>query len=336
MRICILSDAMGATPTAHGHGLGRAVHLIAEGLLAAGHDITLVAVEGSSFSGTLLTPCSEGKDNEKYLAKAAYAAHLQKPFDVFYDHGHQHLLSRFFPSFPIVNHYHDKWQPHAPNPICCSNAQRSLMTREVDERFAEARVIHNAIPADQITVSYRADSDEPYALFVGFLRDYKQPILAIEAAARGRFRLVMAGGQVGSNNFLFSGNEMVEYIGAAPRSHVIELMRGAQALLQLGHSEACPMVNIEAGLAGCPVAAFGSEGNLDYIVEGVNGYIIDPAAPDKVDAVIEAYEKARLLDRKQVRASVVDHWGSAERQIKECEDALRACAEGQRWGISRT
>jgi hypothetical protein len=56
MRVAVVSDAVFSTPHESGHGLGRVVSQLAEGLHRRGHDVTLFAKTGSTFSGKLVMP----------------------------------------------------------------------------------------------------------------------------------------------------------------------------------------------------------------------------------------------------------------------------------------
>lgn len=327
MKIAILSDTQGPTPLDGGHGLGRAVHNIAEGLLSRGHDVTLYAAEGSRFNGRLIMPCKMGPPAlEMVIAREV----LKEHYDVIYDHGHTHPLASLVLSLPVVNHYHDKFQRWSRNAVLCSEGQRTLMLED-DERFETARVVHNAIDASEFTPSYRADDDPPYVLFLGFLRDYKQPLLAIEACARARMKLIMCGNMVGNSDWLFSGSENTDYRGMVGPQERNELLRGASVMLQLGHSEAGPMTNIEAGLSGTPIVGWPAGGTLDYVKDCANGVLVDTALTDKADAVIDAIRRAQGIDRKRCREYTAAEWGNSERYITQIEGILEDCAGGKRW-----
>lgn len=241
--------------------------------------------------------------------------------DVFYDHSHRHDLARIFPTVPVVNHHHDKWQAPVRCAVLCSEGQRQLM----GYAFASARVIHNQLESSGFIPSYRHDG---YACYVGVNRGYKQPALAIEAAARARIPLKMAGNGFG-DMFTEFGN--TRYLGVLDRADVKELYRGAAVYLQMGNHEAGPLTNIEAGLSGTPTVAFPSGGNLDYIKTGVNGVLIDTTCEDMVDAVVEGMRAAMSLDRKTVREYTTEHWGNVTDMLIEVETALSDCASGNWW-----
>lgn len=325
MRIAVISDASSPTPTPGAHGLARACHSIAERLYAAGHDVTLFATTGSTFSGELVMPVDPGADylkRENKLAHAVYAAHKLTPFDVVYDHSHSHALSRVFSDVPTVNHHHDRWQLHTRNAVLCSEGQRSLMPAE----FASAKVIHHQLDPRDYPVSYRAENHGgSYLLYMGVMREYKQPILAIEAAAAVGLKLKIAGGAPFDPGQLFSGSENAQYVGVVDGEQKLDLLRGATALLQFGLYESFGLSTIEAGLCGTPVVALAEGGTRDIVRDGVNGvYVRD-------GNYLEAVNTARNLSRKTVREYTEAQFGCPERQVREVEQALNECVIGWGW-----
>lgn len=300
MRICIIADASGPINADFpGHGLGQATLTIATGLLKRGHDVTLIAAEGSVFDGHLVIAVKSGVDysHEKLLAKAALQAHKEQPFDVFMDNSHLHHLSDIFPDYPVVNVYHDIFQPEQRNPVLMSEAQRAMMRYGWSHT---AKVIRNTVSADTYAFNPMPD-DPPYALFMGIIRDYKNPVLAMEACARAGVKLVMAGGLHGFAP-LFNPKEgsNTEYIGTISGAKKIQLLQGASVFLQLGTVESFGLTTIEAGLCGVPVVALPRGGSVDLVKQGVSGAFV-PTAANAVQAVADTIEYAMTLDRRACR-----------------------------------
>lgn len=326
MKIAILSDTMGATSSrVPGHGLGRANWHIANQLLKNGHEVTLFGAPGSEFGGRMYLAAGLGVKYEPELAQVAYRN--REEFDVFFDGTHKHILSGLFTELPVVNFYHDKWQPYQRNPILCTKAQRDLMD---DERFKDAPFVHHSLDAKDFTPSWRPDRPA-YALFIGFVYRWKQPILAIEAASRARMPLVVAGQMQEGLDELGSGNESSTWLGAVSPAERNELLRAATVYLQLGDQESFGLTTIEAGLNGCPVVAWPSGGSLDLIKEGVNGTFVDISKVDKVDAVVEAIARARTLSRKTCYEFTAEHFGKPCIQISQLEMYLERAAGGETW-----
>jgi glycosyltransferase involved in cell wall biosynthesis len=322
LRIFVLSDTTLETPHPFGHGLGLMNHQIAEGLRQRGHDVTLFAKQGSSFSGALVPIASDGYAGERVLAKAAYQFHKQYPADVLIDGGHIHYLSGMFPELPVVNIFHDIYQPYGRCPVLLSEGQRAMMPPP----FECARIIPNALDASRIQWG---DMPGGYAVFLGAVSDLKQPMLAIEACARAGIPLVIAGMMVNNFALPLTKHNNARYIGTVAGESKFNLLRGARVLLQLSGVESFGLTTLEAMLCGTPVVALPSGGNVDLIEYGKSGILVQPSG-DMVGAVVDAMKAARHLDRKGVRESA-ERFGSVDVQMTAYEDALADCMKGCWW-----
>lgn len=312
-------------PTFGGHGLGRMVAQVSEGLRACGHDVTLFAKVGSRFSSTLVAPPeAEGYEGEKVLAREAIRMHRTDPFDVLLDQGHLHIVSRLYPNLPTINVYNDSYQPYQRNPVLMSSAQKLLMKPE----FEQAPVIHNALNPAEFPFG-ALPQDPPFVFFCGIFSEIKQPFLAIEACAKLGVKLVMAGaGAYGK--VPMAGSENVEYLGAISPQRRNLLMSRARVFLQLGTNESFGLTTLEAGLCGTPVVAWPAGGNLDTVENGVNGVFAPIYGRDKAGAVADAIETAWDMDRHTCRRYVEAKF-SVERQLSAYEQLLVRAARGEVW-----
>ncbi len=322
MKVCIISDLSLETPHPLGHGMGFINHLIAESLHARGHEVTLCAKRGSHFSGRLVTVDGNGYGEEPRLANAAYRLHKERPFDAFLDGGHVHMLSSMFPDLPIVNAYHDNYQPYQRCAILLSHGQKALMS----PLFEAARVIPNAIDKDSIQPSLMPGG---YALFLGAISDLKQPLLAIEACAKFGISLILAGMTV--NNFGLALTKMnnARYIGPVSGAMKFDLIRGARLFLQLSGVESFGLTTLESLLCGTPVVALPTGGNVDLVEYGVGGMLVQPSG-NPVSAVCDAMDGAQWLDRSQVRTSG-ERFGNVDVMIDAYETALADVMRGDFW-----
>lgn len=324
MRLAIISDGVLPTPTPGGHGLGFVVHQVSEGLKARAHDVTLFARPGSQFSGQLITPADcNGYEGEQALAREVMRVHRQYAFDAILDCSHIHTLSALFPDLPVVNVYHDIYQPYARCPVLVSHGQRYLMP----EVFDNARVIHNAVPTD----AFIPNITEPgnYVLFLGALSEIKQPLLAIEACARLGVKLVMAG-MAAVGKFPVSECSGVDYLGVVHGKKRDDLLRNARVFLQLGTCESFGLTTLEAMLSGTPVVAWPAGGSLDMVRNRMNGIYVGIHMADKVQAVANAIEQAWYISRERTAQSV-QAFNNPVRQLELYEDALGACMRGEWW-----
>lgn len=324
MRICVISDAVFPTPDrAGGHGLGAMVSQVAEGLLERGHDVTLVAKLGSTFRGRLITPDrAEGYNGENVLAAHAWQAHKQNPFDVFLDNSHLHALSRINPNLPVVNAFHDAYQEYRPSPVLMSHGQKMLMP----DRFSRAPVIHNALPVQEFPLIRQPKG---YVLFIGALSEIKRPLLAIEACAKARKPLVIAGVEV-FGKFPASGKEDCQYIGRLKPAERIKWIAEARIVLQLSEVESFGLTTLEAMLCGVPVVGMPFGGTTDILVHGVNGWYVPTYGGSVSEAVATSIEAAWTLDREGVRNSVINRFPVSE-QIAQYENLMSIRATGEQW-----
>lgn len=324
MRICVLSDCVFPTPTPDGHGLGLMAWQVAEGLYGRGHDVSLIAKEGSQFSGALYgVPGATGYEGEMLLAKAALRLHRQFPFDVFLDNGHLHLLADLFPNLPVVNVYHDRYQNPTRCMVLLSEGQLMMM----DPVFETARIIPNALNPEAFAPQYDP-YEQPFALFIGALSEIKQPVLAIEAAARAGVKLILAGKEI-IGRFPVGDYTNVEAVGSIGGAKKHWYLRHARVFLQLGVGESFGLTTLEAGLCGTPVVAWPTGGSLNLIQYGANGVFITPSS-DSVGAIVDAMRRAWDMDRHIVRQAT-EALCDIDRQITAYEDTLADCMQGVWW-----
>lgn len=323
MRVCLISDCSLETPHPAGHGMGAMNSQIAEGLHARGHDVTLIAKRGSRFSGRLVTVDAHGYEGEPQLANAAYQLHKAQPFDCLLDGGHIHRLSAMFPHMPILNVYHDNFQPYQRCAVVLSEGQRVMLSPQ----FECARVIPNALDKDSIQPSVVPGS---YALFLGAISDLKQPLLAVEACARMGVPLILAGMTVGNFGLSLTKMNNARFVGPISGDAKWALLRGARVLLQLSGVESFGLTTLESMLCGTPVVALPGGGSVDIVEYGVGGILVQPSG-DSVGAVCDAMKAAWYLDRAAVRKSG-ERFGDVNAQIDAYEDALEDVMRGDWWG----
>ena len=159
-----------------------------------------------------------------------------------------------------------------------------------------------------------------YYLYVGELRDYKRPDLAVKAAVRMNRNLVVVGnGNMrnalerdvgGRGNVVFAGRT----IGESLRS----LYAGAKALLFPG-IEDFGIVPVEAQAAGTPVVALGNGGALETVVEGHTGMFFDDQTVEGLCRAIEEFE-SRSWSSDACRSNVARF--SKGRFVNEMQKAI--------------
>ena len=309
LRVAILSDTLSPTPTMGGHGLGSAVMFMLKQCITLGHHVTLFAGRGSvqqDQSYELVAPddALPTREHEKVLARHALNFHRQHPFDVIIDCGHTHILSSLFVNLPIVNVYHDVWQPYERCPVLVSEAQRAIMAIS-DERFIQSRVLPNLV--QRVNNIYNPHpSTPPYALFMAAILNYKQPILAIQSCAAFGIHLKIAGLFDDVLRSLISGRENITVLGAVDQKSKWDLLANASVFLNLGISESFGLTTVEANLCGTPVVGMPMGGTVDIIRYGENGVLVPPSS-NQVQAVASSIERALEIPRHRVRLQALHH-----------------------------
>jgi glycosyltransferase involved in cell wall biosynthesis len=305
-RIAMVADASAPiSPRYPGHGLGQAVHRSALALGQAGHCVEVFAGDGSTphENYSLMVACSIGDySNERQLAKRALERHREKPFDAIIDHTHTKAISHFMPAAPVLSWYHDIFmRPCARNPVMVSQGMKYLpgMDWAID-----APVVHHWVDEDEYTLNPEPEQP-PYALFLGLFRDYKQPILAIQACALAGIRLVVAGTIPGTASPFTPNNHEVVYVGGVVGEQKVRIIQNASVLLQLGNVEAFGLTTVESALCGTPVVAWPAGGTLDLIeykrgVDPESGVYVQ-VSRSQARSVADSIHYAMSLPRERVR-----------------------------------
>jgi len=305
MRIAAISDLAAPTsPDYPGHGLGQATHRVATMLLERGHEVILYGSEGSAFAGRCVqTAPMMPVEYEMRLARVVLADHRSVPFDVFIDNTHTKIMTRLLPTYPIISVYHDiLMTPGGKNPVLVSEGMKAFPQMHW-ARYA--RVIHHSVDAAQFPFQ-EVPNDPAYALFLGLCRDYKQPMLAVEACVLAGMSLVVAG-TIPGGGVSFSAGTNVRYIGAVVGEARARIIGGASMLLQLGVIESFGLTTLEAMLCGTPVVGWPMGGTVDLLQYAADGYspqggAFVPVARNRGKAVADTMRYVLSFSRAKVAA----------------------------------
>jgi glycosyltransferase involved in cell wall biosynthesis len=271
-------------------GLGRATHEIATELLHLGHDVTLIALAASQFDGRIVR---EGESIDGC--------------DVILDYSHDHNLSKYNPTAPVLNLIGDRecqWQP--PNAIVESHYMQS--------HYPAARIVPAGIDVDSIPF---CDTAGDYLIYMGLDVWHKQPHIAREAAKLVGKRLV----QIGPGGF--SG--LPDYLGILPEPEKWEWLGSALGLLAPYTIDASPRSPLEAAACGTPTLCLNGDGTRDHVVDGLTGFV----CANSMD-MAERVKDLGKLKRENIRIWVKQNHDISV-TIKETERMLQAVAGGQRW-----
>lgn len=331
MRIALVSTPFIAVPPKDYGGTELVVHMLAEGLRARGHDVTLFATGDSETSSRLeaLYPEAAWPPNpliELNHMSWALARVAEEDFDVVHCHAAAALaLAALLPGPPIVYTIH-----HVREPSLSRFYQQFpwVWYAAISDRQRELE-----IPLPRVTTIHHGLDPEPYAgetkagdyvCFIGRLSEVKGPHVAIDVAERAGMEIRVAGRIHNDDDDPdFASREVVprlerphvRYLGAIGIGEKGPLLRGARAMLvPIDWEEPFGLVMIEAMLAGCPVIAFPRGSAPELIEEGITGFL----ARDSEDMVEILRNRVADFDRERCRARAIERF-SADRMVREYE-----------------
>ena len=288
--------------------------LLAEGLVALGHDVTLFATGDSLTSGTLRSTVAHGwSEDHEIVPKVAECTHIADAFERAAEFDIVHNGFDFLPltysglvSTPVVTTIHGFSSP-AIVPVYerydATTTYVAISDADRHPRLHYAATIHHGIDVDAFGVHPEPGED---LLFFGRIHPDKGTATAIEVARRAGRPLVIAGIVQDERYFAEQvephvDGDRVRYLGPVAAPDRAEVLGAAHALLHLiDFDEPFGFSVVEALACGTPVVAFdrGSMGEL--IDHGSSGFLVHG-----VEDAVAAVEQAGTLDRAAIRATAV-------------------------------
>ena len=327
-------------PPARSGSIETVTAMLADGLAARGHEVTLFATASSATSARLHSVFKEGynRDTDLWpwelceLFNLAAAVERAGAFDLIHCQAEYAPLSlaltRIAP-IPLVQTVHHA--PSAPEAALWSHYAEApfiAVSRAQAERLAGldvAATIHHAV--DPRVYEYRAAPDD-YLLFLGRFTPGKGVLEAMDVARRTGHRLVLAAAE---NDYYRTAvaplvdGDRVAYAGEADLEAKVALLQGAHALLYpVQAPESFGLVLIEAMMCGTPVAALDRGAVRELVDEGRTGHAF--ASPD---ALAAGLDDVLALDRGRVRARAVERF-RPDRMVDAHVDAYRRIVTAHR------
>lgn len=297
------------TPPRHYGPWEQFASLLTEGLVAAGHHVTLFATADSITSAELVSTAACGwSEDEVVDAKVAECLHIASVFERADEFDVIHNGFDFLPltysglvNTPVVTTIHG-FSSERIVPVYQRydgrGAYVSISDADRHPALRYAATIHHGIDTAQFSV--HPDPGEQL-LFFGRIHPDKGTAHAIEVARRCGRRLDIAGIIQDEDYFRDAvaphlDDETVRYLGPVGASHRAETLGGAHALLHLiDFDEPFGYSVVEAMACGTPVIAHDRGSMSELIEDGVTGYLVDD-----LDAAVAAVDAAATLDRSTI------------------------------------
>lgn len=306
MKIAVLSDTRFPTSVDYpGHGLGRSVARIAEGLAARGHSVTLYGAPGSRVNGCLVF-----EDGDENLRAETLAA-CRRDHDVYLDSTHEFKLASLT-DWPIVCKSCDFETTPSRNAV--------YNTRLWAEKHGAP---DGVVVVEGIDVTCYPFYDGPrgeHLVWVGTNYNYKwkRLDLAVNIAATVNRPLKI----IGIPEMEFAGPqppiEIECIMHQSAQQTAYELSRAAAVIAWL--PTAC---FLEGAASGTP--SLGSYDNAHLINDGVSGF--QRHSPAELSA---AAQHIGDIKPKQAREWVADE-RSVGSMVVAFEKLLERAANGERW-----
>jgi len=323
VRIALLSPPWIPVPPSGYGGIEWIVSLLADELVARGHDVTLFATGDSKTSADL-----------RYVFDVGPVAQMHQalPYSMHVGAAYQHIAeeARAGRRYDVV-HDHTAWlslafAPLIPTPVvhtlhgAAIEAERDffhLVRNNADfvaisqyqtrtfTRIQITDVVPNAV--DVSSYPFNADKDD-YLLSLGRIARDKAQHLAIEVAKRSGMPLVLAGKIDPGEDWTYFDEMILPHVdgqnvrfeGEVPDDRKRELFAGARALVfPIQWDEPFGLVMIEAMACGTPVIATPYGAVPEVVTDGVNGFIAS-----SVDDMVEAVKKIDGISPEVCRAVV--------------------------------
>ena len=339
LRIAHVGPVATTIPPPKSGSVEQMTSLLTEGLVAAGHDVTLFATAGSTTAARLHAtfPLGYWQDERMWpwelyeTLNLAAAIERARDFDIIHHEAAYYPLSIAFARLcptPIVQTVH-----HAP-----SDSEVALWSRHPDVGFvaisdeqahllAGVNVVGTVLHGIDVGRFEFRESPEDYLLFVGRFTEGKGVLEAITIARRAGRRLLLA---AAANPYYreviephVDGTHVV-FVGEADHDEKVRLYGGARALLYPVQSrEPFGLVLVEAMACGTPVAALDKGAVHEIVDDGITGAVFAD-----VDAMTTGLDRVLTLDRGRVRSHAAERFGAA-RMVREYEEVYRRVVEAR-------
>jgi glycosyltransferase involved in cell wall biosynthesis len=316
LHIVLTADPELPVPPKHYGGIERIVDMLARGLVARGHDVTLFAHPESSSAGRLVSwqgasSLSTGDTMRNAATLAKWVIRNRVDF--------VHSFSRIAYLTPILQMRLPKLMTYqreiSPRTVrfgytlshgtLAFTAISDWMMQHV-KHIGCWTMIPNGVPLD--TYLYRAAvaPDAPL-VFLGRIEEIKGPHLAIEIARRTGRRLVIAGNipsekraWVEAHVLPHVDGDQVRYIGPVDDKQKNALLGEAAALLMpILWEEPFGIVMAEAMACGTPVLGLARGAVPEVVEHDVTGFV-----ERDIDGLVAAVDRLPSLDRSACRARV--------------------------------
>ncbi|WP_129714994.1 glycosyltransferase family 4 protein [Pedobacter sp. SYP-B3415] len=324
LKIAVLSPVAWRTPPRHYGPWEQMASNLCEGLVAAGHSVTLFATGESITAGRLDAVVAEGyEDKPGQDAKVLECLHISNlmekadQFDLI--HNHFDFLPLTYSRLintPMVTTIHGFSSEQIVPVYKKYDGHVKYVSISMSDRHASlsyAATIYNGIAIADFDFVEEADD---YLLFFGRIHPHKGASEAIDIALQTGKELIIAG--IIQDRSYFEQkieprlSDQIRYVGSAgPKDRNSLLGRAACLLHPISFDEPFGLSVAEAMACGTPVIAFNRGSMPELIEDGKTGFLVND-----VDEAAKTVRKLSQLDRSYCRQRAVDRF-STEKMVAD-------------------
>jgi glycosyltransferase involved in cell wall biosynthesis len=341
VRVAVLSPVWFPVPP-HGYGgIEWVVALLADGLVDAGHDVTLFASGDSRTKARLeyvydVAPSADIGRSQTEIRHALHCLERADEFDVINDHsGPPAAVIGGAVRTPVVHTVHGPLDGE-PGELYASIARvapsTSLVSISMNQRKPRPELpwIANVPNALDFSVYPFARQRGDYLLFLGRFSVDKGAHRAVAIAMETDLPLKLAGKKqdVAEQEYFAEFIEphlkpgKIEYLGEVTHGEKVELLQNARAtLFPIEWEEPFGLVMVESMACGTPVIATRWGSVPEVIEHGRSGIIVDDWR-----VIPAALEEADRLDPVELRRAAEERF-SPERMVADYLRAFRAAID---------
>ena len=325
MKIAQVSPLYESVPPKLYGGTERVVAYLTEGLIRAGHDVTLFASGDSVTNARLVAPCDRALRLDENV-KDPLAHHFVQLDQVFddtesFDIIHFHAGYLHFPLFrrqatPFITTLHGRLDLKDLVPLYKRYRDVALVSISDHQRLPLSwanwqGTVYHGLPNELLSAGSGRGN---YLAFVGRIAAEKRVDRAIEIAKRVGMKLKIAAKIDAADREYYHqsiehllDDPLVECIGEVDDRGKQDLLSNAYALIfPIDWPEPFGLVVIEAMACGTPVIGFSCGSVPELIEDGVTGFIVDD-----IDQAVAALAKVKLLDRRRCRQVFEERFSAA-------------------------
>jgi glycosyltransferase involved in cell wall biosynthesis len=328
MKILQISTQVFTVPPMGYGGLEGVVEDLSVELLKLGHQVAIVAPEGSMVPGAeMITPCKADANNPEGAAYEQYKSRLAE-FDIIHTHswqGHVYLAKEENPKLRIMGTIHSMrpWMTAPPVKFPCL-VGASKYHAQMISAWSKCHVEHVYHGINLATYNPTRTVLSPvglrdYLLYVARVVPFKGAHEFVSLC----HKLKIKGLLVGEDKFIDDpayvrrvmdscDGKRVEYLGMIPRGseRMVELMQNARAVISPllpPYDEIFGLTTVEAMASGTPFISTDRGAAKELLIEGKTGFVV-PSVNELADAVSklsgikpeECLARAQFFDRKRM------------------------------------